>query len=102
MSSEKPRASTIALWIPGLFLVVGLIIGLQLNFTVPLEYARYMAIGILAAVDSVVGAVRAELDKAYSNRVFISGFITNSLLAAGLIFLGDRLGVPDLSLAAVV
>jgi small basic protein len=99
--STTPRPAPISLWIPVLFLVVGLLIGLQLNFTVPQEYARYTAVGILAALDSVFGAVRAELHKSYSNRIFLSGFLTNTVLAAGLTFLGDRLGV-DLSLAAVV
>jgi len=91
-----------ALWLPLLFLAVGLLIGLQFNFTVPQEYARYTAVGILAALDAVLGAVRAQLDKRYSNKVFVSGFLVNIALAAGLTFLGDRLGVPELSLAAVV
>jgi small basic protein len=91
----------VGLWVPLLFLLVGLAIGLQLNFTVPQEYARYTAVGILAAFDAVLGAIRAELNKSYSNRIFLSGFASNVLLAAGLTFLGDRLGV-DLSLAAVV
>lgn len=100
--SDQPKTNPLSLWIPLVFLLLGLLIGLQLNFTVPQEYARYTAIGILAALDSVLGAVRAELTKSYHNKIFISGFITNILLASGLIFLGDRLGVPDLSLAAVV
>src|SRR4051794_29670907 len=100
--SDSPRpAATLSLWIPLLFLLVGLLIGLQLNFTVPQEYARYTAVGLLAALDSVFGAVRAELHKSYSNRIFVSGFLINTVLAIGLTFLGDRLGV-DLSLAAVV
>jgi small basic protein len=49
----------------------------------------------------VIGAIRAELNKSYDNRVFVSGFITNIVLASGLTFLGDRLGV-DLSIAALV
>src|SRR3954451_11125540 len=99
--NPAPRSATLSLWIPVLFLLVGLLVGLQLNFTVPQEYARYTAVAILAALDSVFGAVRAELHKSYSNRIFLSGFVANTLLAAGLTFLGDRLGV-DLSLAAVV
>lgn len=98
---EKPRAQQFGLWIPVLFLVVGLVIGLQLDLTIPDAYAPYTAISILAALDSVVGAIRAELNKSYSNRVFLSGFVSNIALAAGLTFLGERLGV-DLSLAAVV
>src|SRR5438552_17252583 len=99
--NDKPRTASLGLWVPVLFLVVGLIIGLQFNLTVPPEYARYTAVSILAALDAVLGAIRAELNKSYDNRVFISGFISNIILAAGLTFLGDRLGV-DLSLAAVV
>ncbi len=102
---EKPPPRgltlTLNLWIPVLFLLIGLIIGLQFNITVPEEYARYTAMAILAALDSVFGALRAELSRTYNNRVFISGLIVNSALAAGLTFLGDRLDV-DLSIAAVV
>src|SRR6476659_4276600 len=90
--SNPSRQATLSLWIPVLFLLVGLLLGLQLNFTVPQEYARYTAVAILAALDSVFGAVRAELHKSYSNRIFLSGFVTNIVLAAGLTFLGDRLG----------
>jgi small basic protein len=103
--NESPTSKTtpgpLGLWIPVLFLVLGLIIGLQFNLVIPDAFSRYTAVGILAALDAVFGAIRAELDKTYSNRIFVSGFISNVVLAAGLTFLGDRLGV-DLSLAAVV
>jgi len=99
--TPKTTPGPLGLWIPVLFLVLGLIIGLQFNFVIPEAYARYTAVAILAALDAVFGAIRAELDRTYSNKVFISGFISNVILAAGLTFLGDRLGV-DLSLAAVV
>ena len=89
------------MWLPLLALVIGLVIGLQFSFTVPQEYARYTAVGILAALDAILGAARAELTHAYDNRIFISGLLSNVALAIGLTFLGDRLGV-DLSLAAVV
>jgi small basic protein len=98
-SNARPLLTS--LWLPALFLLVGFIVGLQLNFTVPPEYARYTAVAILAAFDAVFGAIRAELNKAYSNKIFVSGFIANIILAAGLTYIGDRLGV-DLFLAAVV
>ncbi len=100
-TNPTPQISPFGLWVPVLFLVVGLIIGLQFNLTIPDAYSRYTAVSILAALDAVFGAIRAELNKSYSNKLFISGFISNIALAAGLTFLGDRLGV-DLSLAAVV
>jgi len=103
--NETPTPNTapgpLGLWIPVFFLVLGLIIGLQFNLVIPEAYARYTAVAILAALDAVFGAIRAELDGSYSNKIFISGFISNVVLAVGLTFLGDRLGV-DLSLAAVV
>jgi small basic protein len=98
---DRPRTVLVNLWLPFAFLIVGLLVGLQFSFTVPQEFARYTAVGILAAFDAVLGAVRAELNGTYDNRVFVSGFVANVLLAAGLTYLGDRLGV-DLSLAAVV
>lgn len=90
-----------SLWIPFAALLLGLLIGLQFDFTVPQAWTRYTAVAVLAALDSVLGAVRAELNQSYDNRVFISGFIFNTLLAIAITYLGDRLGA-DIWLAAVV
>ena len=56
---------------------------MQFSFTVPQEYARYTAVGILAALDAILGAVRAELNHAYDNRVFISGLLSNVAWPSG-------------------
>ncbi|MFM2105886.1 MAG: hypothetical protein RL338_918 [Chloroflexota bacterium] len=82
-------------------LLVGIILGLVLNVNVGYELARYSAVAILAALDSVLGAIRAELDGAYDNRIFISGFVTNAIVAVLLTFVGDRLGL-DLYLVALI
>lgn len=82
-------------------LLVGIILGLVLNVNVGYELARYSAVAILAALDSVLGAIRAELDGAYDNRIFISGFVTNAIVAVFLTFVGDRLGL-DLYLVALI
>ena len=50
---------------------------------------------------SVLGAVRAELDGVYDNRIFISGFLVNAIIAVLLTFIGDRLGL-DLYLVALI
>ena len=88
-------------WLPVLGLLIGLALGAAFSLTVPAEYSRYTAMAILAALDSVLGAARAELQGDYDNRIFLSGFFANILLAGGLTFLGDRLGV-ELYLAAIV
>ena len=82
-------------------LLVGVLLGLVLNVNVGFELSRYSAVAILAALDSVLGAVRAELDSVYNNRIFISGFVTNAIVAVTLTFIGDRLGL-DLYLVALI
>lgn len=89
------------MWLPLLGLVTGVIIGLSFSLSVPADYARYTAMAILAALDSILGAISAELDGRYENDVFVTGLFTNMLLAGGLTFLGDRLGV-ELYFAAIV
>ncbi|MFI5054473.1 MAG: small basic family protein [Acidimicrobiia bacterium] len=87
--------------IPLAGLLVGVLLGLVLNVNVSFEFARYSAVAILAALDSVLGAVRAELDGVFDNRIFISGFVTNAIVAVLLTFIGDRLGL-DLYLVALI
>jgi small basic protein len=87
--------------LPIVGLMLGIALGLVLSVQVPSEWARYTALAMLAAFDSVVGAWRADLDGQFQSRIFLSGFFVNMLLAALLVFIGDRLGV-DLSIAAIV
>ena len=82
-------------------LLVGVLLGLVLNVTVSFELSRYSAVAILAALDSVLGAVRAELDGVYDNRIFISGFVVNAVVAVILTYVGDRTGL-DLYLVALI
>jgi len=91
----------IGLWLAVLGLGIGITVGLNLPFMVPQAYAKYMSVAALAALDSVFGGIRAAMEDHYDNRIFITGFFSNALLAAGLAFFGERLGI-DLYLAAVV
>ena len=88
------------MWLPILGLLIGLIVGSLLRVEVPAQYSRYTAMAILAALDSVLGAARAEMEGTYNNRVFMTGLLANALLAGLLTFIGDRLGV-ELYLAAI-
>jgi small basic protein len=67
----------------------------------PLIYAKYLSIAILAALDSVFGGIRGYMEDGFDTTIFVSGFIVNALLAAGLAYIGDKLGV-ELYLAAVI
>lgn len=89
------------MWLPILGLILGLAIGYFSPFSIPVDYAKYLSVALLAALDSVLGGVRAAQEDHFDGRVFISGFFSNMLLAGFLAYIGDRIGV-DLYLAAVV
>jgi small basic protein len=89
------------MWLPLVGLGLGILLGLALNVSVSPDLARYSAVAILAGLDSILGAVRAELDGHYDNRIFLSGFIANTAVAVILTFVGDRLGI-DLYLVALI
>jgi small basic protein len=103
--ATEPRRSAVSsnlrLWLPLVGLGIGILLGLMLNVSVSPELARYTAVAILAGLDSILGAVRAELDGHYDNRIFLTGFLANTLVAVVLTFLGDRLGI-DLYLVALI
>lgn len=75
-------------------ILVGAIIGFLLPYTYNTSYSLYITIAILACLDSVFGGVRANIQNKFDIKVFISGFFGNSILAAFLAYIGDRLGVP--------
>lgn len=84
-------------------LVVGLLLGLWLAPTVPGWVAPYLPIAVVAALDAVFGGVRARLDGMFDAKVFVVSFISNVLVAALIVLLGDQLGVgSQLSTAVVV
>ena len=88
-------------WLPVLGLLIGVALGMAFSPTIPAQYAHYTAVALLAALDSVLGAARADLDGEFDNRIFLTGFFVNIFLASILTFVGDRLGV-ELYIAAVV
>lgn len=55
--------------------------------------ARYTAVAILAGLDTVLGGLRAWLTDIFDDAVFLSGFFLNALLAVGLVYFGERLGL---------
>ncbi|WP_160720140.1 small basic family protein [Bacillus sp. USDA818B3_A] len=88
------------MWLPFIGLVIGIILGFLTEIRIPEEYSNYLSIAILAAFDTLFGGIRAYLQNIYDEKVFVSGFFFNIVLAASLAFLGVHLGV-DLYLAAV-
>ena len=82
-------------------LVLGLMLGVYCPFSVPPEYARLLAVDVMAGMDAVLGGMRASLEGNYDAQVFISGFFINGILAAFLCYAGNLIGI-DLYLVAVL
>ncbi|MER1984670.1 MAG: small basic family protein [Solibacillus sp.] len=88
------------MWLPLLGLILGVALGILTDIQIPVVYEDYLSIAVLAALDTMFGGIRAQLQQVYDDKVFISGFFFNIILAAGLAFLGVHIGV-DLYLAAI-
>lgn len=84
-------------------LVVGIVLGTFVQPSLPLWMIPYLPIAVVAALDAVFGGLRAYLDGIFDAKVFVISFVFNVLVAAFIVFLGDRLGVgTQLSTAVVV
>ncbi len=89
--------------IPALGLGIGVILGLILQPTVPGWLQPYLPIAVIAALDAVFGAIRAILDGIFDDKVFVVSFLSNVVVAAFIVFLGDKLGVGNqLAIGVVV
>ena len=80
--------------------LLGAIVGINIP-TVPYSYSSYLAIAIIAALDSVFGGITGILKHEFDFKVFISGFFCNSILSILLTILGNKLDV-NIYLAAIV
>jgi small basic protein len=94
---------------PAILPVIGLVAGVTLgtvsfrvfNWKIPPQYAPYLSVAALAALDTAFGGIRAGIEGRFQNDIFASGFVLNSLLAALLAWAGDQLGI-NLALVAVL
>src|SRR5437588_13072500 len=86
-----------------LALLVGVVLGAIFEPSVPLVLQPYLPIAVIAALDAVFGGVRAKLDGIFDDKQFVISFISNVLVAAIVVYLGDQLGVgSQLSTGVVV
>ena len=89
--------------IPILGLLAGLVLGIVLRPDVPLWLQPYLPIAVVAALVALFGGLRARLDGIFDAKVFVVSFISNVVIAALIVFVGDKLGVgAQLSTAVVV
>ena len=85
-------------------ILIGCVLGAILGLNAPMisyTYSSYLAIAIIAALDSVFGGIASVIKKNFDLKIFISGFFGNAILAILLTILGQKLNV-DIYLAAIV
>ena len=85
-------------------ILIGCVLGAIVGINAPIisySYSSYLAIAIIAALDSVFGGIAGTLKGEFNFNVFISGFFCNSILSMLLTYLGNKLNV-DIYLAAIV
>lgn len=89
--------------IPAIGLAFGVALGVILQPDVPVVLQPYLPIAVVAALDALFGGLRARLDGIFDDKVFLVSFLSNILVAAFIVFLGDQLGVgPQLTTAVIV
>ena len=87
-----------------LVMIIACVLGIAVGLNAPIisyTYSSYLAIAIIAALDSVFGGIAGTLKGEFNFKVFISGFFCNSILSMLLTYLGNKLNV-DIYLAAIV
>ena len=85
-------------------IIIGCILGAIIGLNAPMisyTYSSYLAIAIVAALDTVFGGIVSVINKKFDLKIFISGFFGNAILAILLTLLGQKLNV-DIYLAAIV
>lgn len=85
-------------------IIIGCIVGIFVGINAPIipySLSGYLAISIVAALDSVFGGILSVLKGNFDLKVFVTGFFGNAILSILLTYLGEKLNV-DIYLAAIV
>ena len=80
--------------------LIGVIAGMYAPI-IPYTMSGYVAISIIAALDSVFGGIASTIKGNFDLKIFVSGFFGNAILSILLTYLGQKLNV-DIYLAAIV
>lgn len=79
----------------------GVLVALYMPYHIPAIASKYVAVAILAGLDSIFGGIASSLKNNFKIKIFITGFFGNAFIAALLTYIGGFLDV-DLQVAVVV
>ena len=65
-------------------ILIGCILGALIGMNAPMisyTYSSYLAIAIIAALDSVFGGITSVINKNFDLKIFVTGFFGNAILS---------------------
>lgn len=78
--------------IPIIALLLGAVIALAIHVpAMPGIYGQYLAVACLAGFDTICGGIRAGLEDKFRREVFITGFISNVVIASFIAWFGEQI-----------
>ncbi len=81
--------------------LVGILMGLLIPYNLSPSMLSYLAVALVAALDSVLGGLLANIHKRFNINVFMIGLVSNAILGIFLTFIGNILGI-SLSFAVII
>ncbi len=73
--------------------ILGVICGIIVPYNLSLAHVPYIAVALIAALDSICGAILANLNKKFNMNVLLTGLVSNAILAVALTYIGALLGI---------
>ena len=81
--------------------LTGILLGLLIPYNLTTDTLPYVAVAIIAALDSVFGGLVANLNRKFNMNVFLMGLVSNAVLAIFLTYIGNILGI-SLNFAVII
>lgn len=73
--------------------ILGVVCGLLVPYNLSPAHVPYIAVALIAALDSICGAFFANLNKKFNMNVLMTGLVSNAILAVLFTYLGTLLGI---------
>lgn len=89
------------MWLPLVALIIGFF-AVYLRVKLPPEMAEYLGVAVVAGFDSIMGAIKSHIEGRFNDRVFVTGFFVNALMAALLLYAGNALKINYVAIAIMV
>jgi small basic protein len=90
--------------LPIAMLLIGAVVAIAIahHLSVPAFVGQYLAVACLAGFDTICGGIRSGLEGKYRTDVFVTGFVSNILIAFFLAWLGDQIYIDLFFAVALV